>query len=84
MLLSDIKTDCRKHAVCTPVNCLSLRTDKIKVALFKEAVNFAQKLAQFSSLPVNPYYIIDVLNIYKKNKDFTNPYLKFDRRKRDK
>lgn len=67
--------------VLTSVNCLSLRTDKIKVTLFKEAVNFAQKLAQVSSLSVDPYFIIDVFNTYKKNKDFTNPCLEFDRRK---
>lgn len=58
MLLSDIETDCQKYTVCTPTNCTPLRTDQIKFILFKEAVNLTQRLAQISSIFVNPYYIM--------------------------
>ena len=81
MLLSDTETDCRKYTVCTPINCLSLRTDKIKVILFKETVIFAKKLVEFYLLSVNPYFIIDVFNTYERHKDSTNPYLETDRKK---
>ena len=50
--------------------------------MFKDAVIFAQKLPKCSSLSVNPYFIIDVFNTYKKYKDFTNPYLETDRIKK--
>lgn len=58
MLLSDIETDCQKYTVCTPMNCTPFRTDQIKFILFKEAVNLTQRLAQISSIFVNPYYIM--------------------------
>lgn len=58
MLLSDIETDCQKYTVCTPMNCTPLRTDQIKFILFKEVVNLTQRLAQISSIFVNPYYIM--------------------------
>ena len=54
----------------------------MKVILFQEAVTFSKKFAQFSSSSINPYFIIDVFNTYKKQKDVTNPYLEIDRRKR--
>ena len=80
--MTDIETDCQNYTVCASMNCFSLRTNNMKVILFQEAVTFSKKFAQFSSSSINPYFIIDVFNTYKKQKDVTNPYLEIDRRKR--
>ena len=62
-LFSDIDSNCRNNTVCTPMNWFCLKTNRIRVILFKEAVSFCKELVKLSSLEAIPYFIIDVLNL---------------------
>ena len=56
---------------------------KVKVILFRETVTYCKKLAQFSLLSVNPYFLIDVFNKYKTVEDFIHQYLEIERGKNE-
>ena len=78
-LLHDTCANCRNHTVCTSSNCFSLTENKVRGILFRESVKLCKRLAEFSSLSVNPYFIIDVSHTYKRDEDFNNLYLEIER-----
>ena len=79
VILTSNTGNCRKYTLCNSANCFSLKTDKIKTIFFREFVNVCKKLVEFSSMSVNPYFIIDVFNIYKRGENFFNQYLEIER-----
>lgn len=80
--MHDINSNCRDYTVCTSANCSGLKKNKVRSILFQETVSF-YKLTEFSSLSVNPYYIIDVFNTYQRGLDFDNQYLEIERDKHE-
>ena len=44
---------------------------------------FCKQLTEFSSLSVNPYYIIDVFKTYQRSVDFDNDYLEIEKGKHE-
>lgn len=82
LFLHDINSNCRDYTVCTSANCSGLNENKVRSILFEETVCI-YKLTEFSSLSVNPYYIIDVFNSYQGGLDFDNQYLEIERGKHE-
>lgn len=78
-LLHDTRANCRNYNVCTSSNCFSLTENKVRGILCRQSVKLCKRLAEFSSLSVNPYFIIDVFHTYKRDEDFNNLYLEIER-----
>ena len=73
--------ECRKTTACSPMNCFSLKKNKIKQTIFQHAVKLSKRLASQFCQVVNPNYIINVFDGYKFGADFYNPYLSIERPK---
>lgn len=73
--------ECRNSTAFSPVNCFSLRKDKIKQIIFLHAVKLSKRLAVQSCQVVNSAYVINVFNKYKFGVEFYSPYLSIERPK---
>ena len=56
-----------------------MKINKIKAIFFREIVCFCKRLAEFSSLSVNPQFINDVFITYKRGEDFFTKYLEIEK-----
>ena len=64
---------------CTSENCQGLKSKAIKAAFYKMLVEFSLYLVRSSCKNVNPNFICDVYNSYKRSRDFFSCFLEFDR-----
>ena len=81
--LHDPNSNCRDYTVFTSGNSSGLKENRVRSILFWETVTFCKQLTEFSSLSVNPYYIIDVFKIYQRSVDFDNDYLEIEKGKHE-
>ena len=73
--MSGLDGNCRDFTVCTPKNCLGLGKIKVKAILFRELVEFWEKLSEFCCENVNSDFITDVFKKYKRSEDYFSCYL---------
>ena len=78
-LLSDLEDNCRKFTVCNSRTCVNMKRNRIKNNVFETALTFSKKLAKYSCRVVEPYFISDVFNTYKRGVDFRNQYLTIEK-----
>ena len=79
VILSRVIGDCRRYTACTSKNCSNMKISKIEAVFFGEIVCFCKRLAKFSSLSVNPQFIIDVFITYKRGGDFFTKFLEIEK-----
>ena len=77
--LSDLEDNCRKFTVCNLRTCVNMKRNRIKNIVFETALTFSKKLAEYSCRGVDPYFIFDVFNTYKRDVDSRNQYLTTER-----
>ena len=71
-LSSDLENNCRRFTVCNSRTCFNMKRNLIKNVVFETALTFSKKLAKYSCRSVDPYFISDVFNNYKRGVDFKN------------
>ena len=79
VLLSSVRGSCRSFTACTSENCPSLKLKAIKAVFFKRLVEFSLYPVHSSCKNVNPSFICDMYNSYKRIRDFFSFFLEFDR-----
>lgn len=79
LILTGISAEGRKHTVCTSSICFSQRKNKVKAVLLKELVDIWKNLTEFSCFNVNPDFIVEAFETYKRGLDYFSQYLEIER-----
>ena len=78
-LSSDLENNCRKLTVCNSRTCFNKKRNLIKNVVFETTLIFSKKLAKYSCRSVDPCFISNVCNNYKRGVDFRNQHLEIER-----
>ena len=79
VILSGIMLDCRKFTVCSIENCANLKKEKVRVIFYREIAHFCKTLAEVSCQNVDPLFIIDAFNNYKRGIVLFSCYLEINK-----
>ena len=77
-LLSSVRGSCRSFTACTSENFPGLKSRTVK-AVSTKAPRIVLYLVRSSCKNVNPSFVQDVYNSYKRDRDFFSCFLEFDR-----